>query len=90
MANAFRRIGDPSCLPILARMLDRFQDNDENSTVFVKSIASFNKQAIRQLVAVLDSKNPKIRQSALEELKEICGVDFGTDKARWEQYMATH
>ena len=86
MANAFRQIGDPSCLPILARMLDRFQDNDETSTVCVKAIASFNKQAIRQLIASLDSKNPKVRQSAVEELKEICGVDFGTDKARWEQW----
>jgi hypothetical protein len=86
MAIAFRQIGDPSCLPTLARMSDRFQDNDETATVCVKAIASFDKQAIIQLINVLDSKNIKIQQIALEELKEICGMDFGTDKARWEQW----
>ena len=86
MANAFRQIGDPSCLPILGRMLDRFQDNEEAAPVCVKAIASFNKKAIRQLIAALDSKNAGIRKAAVEELKEICGVDFGTDKSRWEQW----
>jgi HEAT repeat protein/predicted Ser/Thr protein kinase len=86
MANAFRRIGDPSCLPTLACMLDRFQDNDETANIFIKAIASFNKQAIPSLIAVLDSKNAKISQAAVDELKEICGVDFGTDKTRWEQW----
>ncbi len=86
MANAFKRIGDPSCLPTLSRMLDRFQENDETASILIKAIASFNKQAIPSLIAVLDSKNSKISQSAVDELKEICGVDFGTDKARWEQW----
>jgi len=86
MANAFKLIGDHSCLPTLSRMLDRFQDNDETATIFIKTIASFNKQAIPILIAALDSKNAKIRQAAVDELKEICGVDFGTDKTRWEQW----
>ena len=67
-------------------MLDRFQDNDETASACVKALASFNKQAIRQLIAVLDLKNTKISQSAVDELKEICGVDFGIDKLRWEQW----
>jgi hypothetical protein len=86
MANTFKLIGDPSCLPTLARMLDRFQENDETAVACVKAIASFNKQAIHQLTAVLDSKNAKVQKAALVELKEICGVDFGTDKTRWEQW----
>ena len=77
---------DRKCLPILGRMLDRFQDNEEAAPVCVKAIASFNKKAIRQLIAALDSKNAGIRKAAVEELKEICGVDFGTDKSRWEQW----
>ncbi|MCX6983927.1 MAG: protein kinase [Lentisphaerae bacterium] len=77
MANAFSQIGDPSCLPTLARMLNRFQDNDETSTVCVKSIASFNKQAIRQLIAALDLKNPKIRQSAVRHRQGALGTVYG-------------
>jgi serine/threonine protein kinase/DNA-directed RNA polymerase subunit RPC12/RpoP len=86
MANTFKQIGNPTCLPSLSRMLERFQDNDETAIACVKSMASFNKQAIRQLTNVLDSKNVKVQKAALEELKEICGVDFGTDKSRWEQW----
>ncbi len=86
MADALRQIGDPSCLPTLGRMLDRFQENDETATACINAVSSFNKQAVRQLIAALDSKNVKVRQSAVEELKEICGVDFGVDKARWEQW----
>jgi HEAT repeat protein len=86
MANALSQIADPSCLPTLGRMLDRFQENDETATACLNAISSFNKKAVRQLIAVLDSKNVKVWQSALEELKEICGVDFGIDKARWEQW----
>jgi HEAT repeat protein/tRNA A-37 threonylcarbamoyl transferase component Bud32 len=86
MANAFKQIANPLCLPTLAGMLRRFQDNDETAIACLKAIASFNKQAVHQLIAVLDSKNAKLQKTALVELKEICGVDFGTDKARWEQW----
>jgi HEAT repeat protein len=86
MAKAFKQIGNPTCLPSLARLMERFQDNDETAIACVKSMASFNKQATRQLIDVLDSKNPEVQKAALEELKEICGVDFGTDKTRWKQW----
>lgn len=86
MANAFKQIGNHLCLPTLSLMLNRFQDNDETATACINAISSFNKKAIQQLIGVLDSKNPKIQKAALEELKEISGVDFGTDKARWEQW----
>ena len=66
--------------------LEISSDNDETANIFIKAIASFNKQAIPSLIAVLDSKNAKISQAAVDELKEICGVDFGTDKTRWEQW----
>ena len=45
------------------------------------------KQALPILLAALESDDPKVRESALENLRRLTGKDLGTDAAAWRQQL---
>lgn len=45
------------------------------------------KEALPILVAALESPDPKVRETALENLRRLTGVDLGTDAAAWRKHL---
>ncbi|MHC4515744.1 MAG: HEAT repeat domain-containing protein [Planctomycetota bacterium] len=45
------------------------------------------KQALPILLAALESDDPKVRETALENLRRLTGKDLGTDAAAWRQHL---
>ncbi len=50
--------------------------------------AKLKNDAMAILVAALDADDPSVRQNAVTNLERLTGQKFGTDAARWRQYMA--
>ena len=45
-------------------------------------------EAVRILVAALDSPEPAVRETAEENLKRLTGKDFGSDSSAWTGWLA--
>ena len=45
------------------------------------------KEALPILLAALESPDPKVRETALENLRRLTGKDLGTDAAAWRQRL---
>ncbi len=45
------------------------------------------KQALPILLAALESPDPRVRETALENLRRLTGQDLGTDAAAWRQRL---
>jgi len=45
------------------------------------------KEALPILLAALESPDPKVRETALENLRRLTGKDLGTDAVAWRQHL---
>ena len=45
------------------------------------------KQALPILLAALESPDPRVRETALENLRRVTGKDLGTDAGAWRQHL---
>lgn len=50
-------------------------------------IEQARKEALPILVAALESQDPKVRQTALDNLRRLTGKDLGMDPAAWRQHL---
>ena len=46
------------------------------------------REAVRILVAALDSEEEAVRETAIENLKRLTGKDLGSDSAAWRRMLA--
>jgi hypothetical protein len=52
-----------------------------------EQMAHAKKVALPILMAAVESEDPKVRETALDNLRRLTGKDLGTDAAAWRQHL---
>lgn len=84
--RALGRRGDPTAVPVLARVISNEQSIDVRLEA-VDALASINSpDAYAALTVALEDRDPALQFAGVKSMKAISGKDFGGDVSAWLQY----
>lgn len=83
---ALGRRGDPSAVPVLARVLNTEESVDVRLSA-IEALGTINSpDAYTALVVAMEDRDPALQYAGMQSMHAISGKDFGGDVSSWLQY----